>query len=205
MPIHRELSGEQIHKPFRWIFADETARNSKTITDTLLEGHFALQQSDDTIWMLIGTAPAVWKEVDSGGSASNIQSSYYNIGNPGKQGFGVGIAPASILPAGMSILSGTETVGHDNYGNYQFQDGSIVCCVPIHWMKIGTGSNGLDVNDISVVPYSEYASESEGNAAGYFLPRCFIDGGQVKACYFVDKYHCSKKAGEPGILHPQLK
>jgi len=142
---------------------------------------------------------------DSGFSINSIGSAYLDIGIAGDQGFGVGLCPSGSLPPGMAYLPGTETRGHDNYGNYQFQDGSIVCCVPIHWMKIGTGSNGLDVNDISVVPYSEYASESEANAAGYFLPRCFIDGGQVKACYFVDKYHCSKNAWGTGYIASSIK
>lgn len=142
---------------------------------------------------------------DSGIGADYVLSNYYNIGTPGRQGFGVGIIPESLLPEGMYLLPGTETIGHDNYGNYQFQDGSIVCCVPIHWIKIGTGSNGLDVNDIDVAPYSEYASESDANDDGYFLPRCFIDGGETKIAYFVDKYQCSKNAWGTGYIASSIK
>jgi len=128
-----------------------------------------------------------------------------DIGVAGGIGFGVGICPPSLLPSGMADMAGSETIGDDNYGNYQFADGSIVCWVPIHWTKIGTGSNGLAVNIISIVKYSTYANETAANAAGYFLPRCFIDGGSVQPGYFVDKYECSKNAWGTGYIGSSIK
>ena len=44
-----------------------------------------------------------------------------NIGVPGQQGFGVGIAPS--LPDNMAKLYGTEDPASDTYGNYQYSDG----------------------------------------------------------------------------------
>jgi len=128
-----------------------------------------------------------------------------DIGIAGQQGFGVGICPADLLPQGMSHILGTETMGHDNYGNYQFQEGSIVCWVPIHWAKVGTGSNGLGVNEISAVNYSTYADEATANVAGYFLPRVFIDGGVIKQGYFVDKYEISKNPIGSGFVGSSIK
>jgi hypothetical protein len=129
-----------------------------------------------------------------------VGAAYNDIGVAGKQGFGVGVCPMTLLPDGMTLLPGTETIGHDNYGNYQFQDGSIVCYIPAHWVKIGTGSNGFDVNVFSVLKYSSFNDETEANAAGYFLPRCFKDGGETKTGYFVDKYECSKNAWGAGYI-----
>ena len=127
------------------------------------------------------------------------------IGISGQQGFGVGVCPPVSIPTGMSEMAGTRVLGHDDYGNYQFQDGSIVCWIPIHWIKIGTGLNGLDVNEISVVNYSTYADEATANAAGYFLPRVFIDGGAIKQGYFVDKYECSKNPWGTGFIASSIK
>ncbi len=139
------------------------------------------------------------------GARLDTLAAYYDIGIAGGIGFGVGIVPQEILPDGMSVMPGTETVGHDNYGNYQFREGSIVGCVVIHWLKIGTGSNGLDVNIHDVKPFSYFASEIEANAAGYFLPRAFWDGGKIQMAYFFDKYDCSKKAFGTGYVASSIK
>lgn len=128
-----------------------------------------------------------------------------DIGIAGQQGFGGGICPPSLMPDGMVPLPGTYTIGHDDYGNYQFQDGSIVCYIPAHWIKIGTGSNGFDVNEFSVLKYSSFTDEATANAAGYFLPRCFKDGGATRLGYFVDKYQCSKNAYGTGYVASSIK
>lgn len=158
-------------------------------------------ESDGTI--------AGWIRADStayfAGEIINVSPSYNDIGIPGQQDFGVGLCPTHLLPSDMALLSGTETTGHNNYGNYQFQDGSIVCWIPAHWIKIGTGSNGLDANVFSVLKYSSFNSEAEANAAGYFLPRCFKDGGDIKPGYFVDKYQCSKNAWGAGYIASSIK
>jgi hypothetical protein len=67
-----------------------------------------------------------------------------NIGVPGQQGFGVGIAPE--LPAGFSRLFGTEDPASADYGNYLYSDGSVMCYVPAFFYKYGTGTNGLALN-----------------------------------------------------------
>jgi len=128
-----------------------------------------------------------------------------DIGTTGGIGFGVGICPTNLIPTNMSAMAGTYELMNDNYGNYQYQDGSIVCYVPIHWMKVGTGSNGFGVNEISVMKYSTYADETAANAAGYFLPRCFIDGGTTHLGYFVDKYQSSKNAWGTGHIASSIK
>ena len=128
-----------------------------------------------------------------------------DIGIAGKQGFGVGICPADLLPPGMSEMAGTRITGHDDYGNYQFQDGSIDCYVPIHYIKIGSGLNGIPVNQFSTVKYLAFVDETEANTAGYFIPRCFIDGGSVQMGYFVDKYEISKNAWGTGFIGSSIK
>ena len=119
------------------------------------------------------------------------------IGIPGKQGFGVGICP-ELLP-GFLPLTGTYDVTSDDYGNYQYSDGSIVVWIPAFYARIGHPSNPTyatyGVNSVHTVPISAFADKTAANAAGYFLPRCFIDGSTIKAGFFIDKYMCSNNGG----------
>lgn len=115
-----------------------------------------------------------------------------NIGTPGAQGFGVGICPHEVL--GMSRMSGTTDSASDNYGNYQYSDGSIMCWVPSFFYKIGTGSNGLAVNVVDIKPRYTYATVADANADGYALHRAFYDGTEQPG-FFVDKYQWSNNGG----------
>jgi hypothetical protein len=119
----------------------------------------------------------------------------YDIAQPpGYPGADLGICDPARLPSGMSELPGTRILGHHQFGNYQFQDGSIMCYRPRRYYKIGTGSNGLAVNIISEVPINRFASLTEANDNGYALGREFYDGNAIKTGVFVDKYLCSKLA-----------
>lgn len=127
-------------------------------------------------------------------SADWIRLATNDIGIPGWQGFGVGICPSD-LPAGMAALDGTTDIASDNYGNYQFSDGSIMCWIPAFFYKYGTGSNGLQVNAVSIKPLAYFADVAAANAAGYALHRAFYDGGVEKSGFFVDKYQASNNSG----------
>lgn len=119
------------------------------------------------------------------------------IGTPGHQGFGVGICPA--LPAGFAALSGTTDPASDNYGNYQYSDGSIMVWIPAFYYRINHAGNptyaGYTVNSVDVQPYSAFANVDAANAAGYALHRAFYDGGAIQPGFFVDKYQASNKDG----------
>lgn len=127
--------------------------------------------------------------VGNGGSFGNVNY----IGLPGAQGFGVGICPN--LPAGFVKMAGTEDIASDNYGNYQYSDGSIMCWIPAFFYKYGTGSNGLSVNAIDIKGINDYADVATANAAGYALHRAFYNAGAVQQGVFVDKYLCSNNSG----------
>jgi len=110
-----------------------------------------------------------------------------DIGLAGGVDFGVGLYPAS-LPAGFSEMTGTTTSGHDNYGNYQYSDGSVMVWVPVFYYKI-VG------NAVTIKPESAYVDETAANADGFALHRAFKDGGATKRGFFVDKYQCSNNLG----------
>lgn len=122
-----------------------------------------------------------------------VRSNENDIGTPGRMGFGVGICPDEILPAGYSLMLGTTMPGHDNYGNYQFSDGSVEVWVPQCWFKIGMGveANGLEFDRVLVKPANYFRSEADANAAGYMSHRADWDAGKLQPGVMVDKYPCS--------------
>jgi len=120
------------------------------------------------------------------------------IGTAGQAGFGVGVCPN--LPDGFTPMQGFSVPVSDNYGNYQYKDGSVMVWVPKFFHKIGNGSNGLDVNDIDIKPASYFGSTAEANSAGYALLRAFTDNGIEQAGFFDDKYKCSKRAWGSGYI-----
>lgn len=127
--------------------------------------------------------------VGSAGGAGSVN----DIGVPGGQGFGVGIAPE--VPSGFAALSGTTDPASGNYGNYQYSDGSVMVYVPAFYYKYGAGSNGLAVNVVDVKAFSYFVDVATANAAGYALHRAFYNGGSIRQGVFVDKYQCSNNSG----------
>ena len=120
-----------------------------------------------------------------------------NIGVQGAANFGIGITDT--LPVGMSEMEGTTTLGHKNYGNYQYSDGSIMCWIPLFYYRWG----GIDspyaakygFNSCDVKSKYDFADVAAANAAGYALHRAFYDDGQIKDGFFVDKYQTSNNGG----------
>ena len=119
------------------------------------------------------------------------------IGEPGELGFGVGIYPTN-LPTGFNALSGTTDKASDNYGNYQYSDGSVMCWIPKFYYRIGSNTSPRYAtygnNAIDIVGTETYSTANTANAAGYALHRAFIDGGEEKSGFFFDKYQCSNNA-----------
>ena len=118
------------------------------------------------------------------------------IGTPGIQGFGVGVCP--VLPAGYAAMPGTTDTSSDNYGNYQYSDGSVMVWVPRFYYRIGSPASPLygayGANAIDIAGDSVFKSEADANSAGYVLPCTFFDGGPQLG-FFVDKYQCSNNGG----------
>ena len=118
------------------------------------------------------------------------------IGTPGAQGFGVGVCP--VLPAGYAAMPGTADSTSDNYGNYQYSDGSVMVWVPRFYYRIGSPASPLyatyGANAIDIAGDSVFKSEADANSAGYALHRAFFDGGPQLG-FFVDKYQCSNNGG----------
>ena len=117
-----------------------------------------------------------------------------HIGIAGQLGYGVGICPPDLLAvynaanSGKEIrsMNGTFDINSSNYGNYYVtHDSSVIVWIPYFWAKIGTD------NIATTKPGGDYADEATANAAGYFLPRGFVNGGLIKRGLFLDKYSAS--------------
>ena len=120
-----------------------------------------------------------------------------NIGVAGQIGFGVGICPLEY--DGMSEMLGTRIFGHDNYGNYQYSDGSVMAWVPAYFYRYGHPNNPTyatyGVNSIHVLPRHAYPTVLAAAVAGYALHRAFYDDGVEQPGFFHDKYLCSNNDG----------
>lgn len=117
---------------------------------------------------------------------SGYPTAVNDIGVQGGESFGVGVCPASLLPAYMVALSGTYTKGNDNYGNYKcLTDESIMCWIPKFYFKYNSD------NTVYILGTASFANETDAIAAGFALHRAFVDGGQIKEGFFVDKYNWS--------------
>ena len=122
-----------------------------------------------------------------------VDATINNIGIQGTALFGIGITDT--LPLGMSEMTGTTTAGHENYGNYQHSDGSIMCWIPQFYYRWGASDSPraakYGLNSLDVKSKHDFADVAAANAAGYALHRAFYDGGQIKDGFFVDKYQAS--------------
>lgn len=118
----------------------------------------------------------------------------------GQKGFGIepmqAGAPYAVF--GLAEMDGTNTVGHDNYGNYIHTNGSIVCHYPKKYYRVGHPDAPqyatYGANSLEMVPLNAFANEAEANAAGWVLHRTFIDGGTEQNGFVRFKYLASKSA-----------
>lgn len=230
---------------------------------------------------------------DSGVAAADLLTVNINdIGIPGQMAFGVGVCPESdatlLATYGITPMDGCRIPGHDNYGNYITDSGSIIVWIPkffyrfsnpenptfakqatlkaitgltqanpgvltiaSHGIPAGTTTSrirlsamagmdeangttytctyvnantvsiGVDTsgftaytsggwaeiygNDVDIKGTQDYATEAAANADGYALHRAFIDGGEEKDGFFIDKYLASKLAWGTGYVAASVK
>jgi hypothetical protein len=169
--------------------------NTKISALTALTG---ANLATDDVFVVVDTSATTTKRITFAELKLGILGTINYIGKPGDQGFGVGICPA--LPAGYSALYGATDPASNNYGNYQFSDGSVMVWVPAFYYKVGTGTNGLAINRVDVKPWLAFADVAAANADGYALHRAFYNAGVVQLGVFVDKYQCSNNAGVASSL-----
>lgn len=127
-----------------------------------------------------------------------------SIGQAGWVGFGVGVYPnTDLMTKGLSPIFGHDNPYSDSYGNYQHDNGSIMCFIPKFYYRIGNVEaphyDRFGSNTLEVVGSETYSNEAAANADGYILHRAFIDGGVEQDGFFVDKYVASKSPSNANI------
>lgn len=138
-------------------------------------------------------------------SASGTTKSAFTIpvGIAGAMDFGVAPSSEAWALLGLSEMTGTTTAGHDNYGNYQHTNGSIMVHIPKFYYRVGNASAPqyatYGANSLEIAGTETFSTEAAANAAGYALHRAFIDGNVEKGGFFIDKYLCSKKVGDTNV------
>lgn len=134
-------------------------------------------------------------------SASPI-SRNNDIGVQGTANFGIGVT--DVLPVGMSEMAGTTELGHANYGNYKYSDGSMMCWIPLFYYRWGGADSPYaakyGLNSCDVKSKHDFVDVAAANAAGYALHRAFYDEGQIKDGFFVDKYKCTNKSNKASSI-----
>lgn len=133
------------------------------------------------------------------GGSKAFEAANGGIGEAGGLGFGVGVCTNEEDLAAMSLtpMDGCDDPSSENYGNYVHSNGSVMVYVPAFCYRIGQptapsyerdGANALEIG-----------SPDLDGADNWILHRAFIDGGQKKSGFFMDKYLCSKSASDSNI------
>lgn len=124
------------------------------------------------------------------------RSCFEDIGTAGKKGFGQSACSdeVRIKELGFRALQGTVDPDSDNYyGVYEHEFAGLCCYIPKFWVRIGNENAPQYTiyknNSIEIAKGDTFNSEEEAKAQGYFLPRAFIDGGEIKRGFFLQKYN----------------
>lgn len=121
-----------------------------------------------------------------------IDPNINNIGVAGAEGFGVGICPADVLPVSFTPMTGYDDPADDNYGNYEFTDGSICVWIPAFWCRFGSSSSPrystYSVNAVDVKPLAAYANNVAAAVDDFYLHRAFFNAGTQQPGFFRSKY-----------------
>lgn len=106
-----------------------------------------------------GTTPATARFTDltvtGAANITAITPKYNSIGTPGELGFGVGVCPPELLPAGFTPMQGYNNPASENYGNYQFTDGSVMVWIPkfyyrMHSWKLITAISKANLAQVTI-------------------------------------------------------
>jgi hypothetical protein len=97
--LHSALTGANIHVPHRFTYADATAREAEAGAAPGDVGCLALQQDDNTLWMLTDDDPLTWVSVGGAGGAVATDAIWDAAGD---LAVGTGADTAAKLPIGTA-------------------------------------------------------------------------------------------------------
>lgn len=129
MPIHRDMTGVQIHVAHAFEYSDATARKSASGFDAADKGKLALQLDNDSLWILTDYSTPNWTSIIGQSitpTVINLESEYNNgtISTNTTINWNNGINQVVILGANITLSFSNIGIGHkqlrivqDNTGN----------------------------------------------------------------------------------------
>lgn len=121
---------------------------------------------------------------------------FEDIGIAGQKGFGQSACEdeTRVKELGFRALNGTVDPDSDNtYGVYEHEYAGLCCYIPKFWVRIGSeNAPQYEIyknNSVEIAKGDTFDTEEEALAQGYFLHRAFIDGGEIKKGFFLQKYN----------------
>lgn len=176
-----------------------SAIKEKLIDSSLTEkGLVQLTNTIDTNEDKATTPKAVKDYVDTTNNQTITligRARFEDIGIAGQKGFGQSACSdeTRVRELGFRALNGTVDPDSDNtYGVYEHEYAGLCCYIPKFWVRIGSeNAPQYEIyknNSIEIAKGDTFDTEEEALAQGYFLPRAFIDGGEIKKGFFLQKY-----------------
>lgn len=111
---HTDLPVSEIHIPYNWTYADAAARAAATGFAAGDLTKLALQEDDNSLWMLTAITPT-WQQVGAGAASTSTAGSV-QLATTAEAGTGTNgakaVVPSGLFPAETTVASaGTTNIG----------------------------------------------------------------------------------------------
>lgn len=114
--LHSALSGTNIHVPYAFSYADTAAREAAAGLVAGDVGKLALQQDDNSLWLLTDDAPVTWVAVGGAGGGGDVATdAIWDAAGDLAVGSGADAAARKAVGATGTVL-GVQAAGLDYYG-----------------------------------------------------------------------------------------
>lgn len=169
MTFHKNLGLGDIHVPYNWQYANETARLAATDFDPADVGKLAFQTDNQTIWILSNHSPVVWKGFSA--TATSIETSFdFNDALAGEKLIGVCLAGKIVLKTVVIITTEFDDIVLITVGDAAAQ-GRLVVAADVNSDQTGTydvDSNYKYVGDTEITIYfSGTPTQGAGQVIAY--------------------------------------
>lgn len=143
--FHENSRGAQVHTPFRWVFANGTARIAQSVVANDTD-KVAYQRSDSSVWVLRDNSPVTWVCLNKGlltFNAGSVYSSYNeaDIDTSPDARFGKGKIDTAILDVIDSVKFRCGTT----YTDFYAFDTTFACSLYDGTTYRATGSAAIQV------------------------------------------------------------
>ena len=155
--LHSALTGTNIHVPYRFTYADAAARAAEAGAVAGDVGCLALQEDDNSLWILAATTPTWVSVADAGGVRKGIIGFTIDGGGSAITTGLKGIVP---VPAGCTVKavrmyadqSGSIVVDiwKDTYANYPPTDADTITAAAVPTITTATRSEDATLTDWTV-------------------------------------------------------